>query len=216
MNKFGLTVIVALAAGIWALALSAHGWVIPSSFFEPLSVVEAALSVGVLLFEVWLWRVPGLNTLLKHPDLRGTWKGAVRPTKGPNSSAVINKPIEVYLVVRQTYSTLHLSLFSVESQSVSLAAKVVEEADGEYFVTWTYRSEPKLSVQDRSRIHLGGALLRLGGPPANVMSGHYWTDRDSAGEIDFSLATRRRVNDYSTAQQTVKASANPEASSPAA
>jgi hypothetical protein len=191
MNRFAVTVVVLFAASLWALILSHNGWVIPPAFFAPLSAVVTAVVVALAAFNSWLWRWPVVRSLVGRPDLRGTWRGVIRP----GTTAV---PIDVFFVVRQTFSTLHLRLLSAESQSFSLAANVVEEAPGQHAVTWVFRNEPRLQVRSRSPIHNGGGLLRISGTSLN---GHYWTDRSTSGEMALELLTRVAVNDFDAARR---------------
>lgn len=194
-----MTVVVVIASGLWALVLAHNGWVIPFSFFAPLSIVVSVLVGLLFVFNAWAWRWPGIHSLVGRPDLRGTWKGTLRPNSKSSNYNVNGEAVEVFMVIRQTFSTLHLRLLSPESQSFSLAANVAEEAPEQYVVTWVYRNEPRHSAQNRSPVHLGGGVLRVGGETVQSMAGHYWTDRQSSGEIDLALIGRTRVNDYAAA-----------------
>jgi hypothetical protein len=191
MNRFAVTIVTLFAASLWALVLAHNGWVIPPSFFAPLSAVVTATVVVLAAFNSWIWRWPVVRSLVKRPDLRGTWRGTIRSS----SDAA---PIEVFMVIRQTFSTLHLRLLSAESQSFSLTANVVEEAPGQDAVTWVFRNEPRLLVRSRSSIHHGGGLLRASG---SSLAGHYWTDRSTSGEVKLELLTRTAVNDYDAAMR---------------
>jgi hypothetical protein len=198
MNRVAVTALVLFASGLWALVLAHNGWVIPISFFTPMSWVVGGLMGLLLVFDRWSWRWPGIRSLVGRPDLQGTWKGSIKPSaKTINHNARI-EPVEVFVIVRQTFSTLHIRLLSPESQSFSLAATLVAEAPEQYTITWVFRNEPRLLVQDRSRVHLGGGFLRLGGE-GRSMSGHYWTDRYTAGELDLVLLSRARAGDYESA-----------------
>lgn len=199
MSRFAITVVVAIASALWALVLAHHGWVIPVSFFTPMSLVVSML-VGLLFaFNAWLWRWPVVRALIGRPDLRGTWKGSIKSNPRTSNYNVKADPIEVFVVIRQTFSTLHLRLLSPESQSFSLTTNLAEEAPEQFTVMWIFRNEPRLLVQGRSPIHLGGGFLRVSGAVSSSMSGHYWTDRNTSGEIELAFVTRERVNGYEAA-----------------
>jgi hypothetical protein len=206
VSNFFTTALVALAAGVWAVILSANGWVIPTSFLAPLSSVVTVLSVALLIFDKWAWSWPGLHLLTRHPDLRGTWAGTITSSWVDPETATVKAPIVCFLIVKQTYTGLHLRLMTSESTSVSLATTLVEEADGAWSVNGIYRNEPRLSVREHSPIHQGGLVLRLGGPPPDTMSGHYWTDRATRGEMQLVRVSRESADDYSTAQTRAGAS----------
>lgn len=201
MSRFAITVVAALASGSWALILAHNGWVIPTTFFSPLSLVVTLLAGLLYAFDAWLWRWPLVCSLVGRPDLRGTWKGVIRSNAKTSNHNVNAEPIEVFVTIRQTFSTLHLRLLSPESQSFSLTSNLFEEAPEQFAVTWVFRNEPRLLVQDRSRAHLGGGLLRLTGEANSSMSGHYWTDRNTSGEIDLAFVARERANDYAAASK---------------
>jgi hypothetical protein len=95
-------------------------------------------------------------------------------------------PIGVYLVIRQTYSAIHLRLITKESSSESLANNIPKGEDGVYSVASAYRNTPQLAQRGQSPIHHGAMLLRVEGDPVVSLSGEYWTDRQTYGEIQFA------------------------------
>lgn len=201
MNRLAITAVAAIGAGAWALILAHNGWVIPTSFFSPLSAVVTILVVVLLVFEKWAWSWPLVSSLVGRPDVRGTWKGVVKSSAKTPSYSSEPAPVEVYMVVRQTFSELHLRLFSAESQSLSLAAALAMEAPEQFSVTWVYRNEPRHLLKDKSPVHHGGGLLRLGGSKLSTMMGHYWTDRSTSGELELTLVSRKRGNDFEGAKR---------------
>ncbi len=201
MNRIAITALVVIASGLWALVLAHNGWVIPLTFFIPISIVVSVLVGLLFVFNGWAWRWPLIRLVVGRPDLRGTWKGVVKPNPKTSNYNATGEPVQVYVVIRETFSTLHLRLLSPESQSFSLATSLTEEAPEQFAVTWIYRNEARLLVQGRSPVHLGGGLLRVSGASAASMSGHYWTDRNSSGELDLVLVTRERVNDFAAASR---------------
>lgn len=200
IGRFPLTILIGIVAVIWALVLSSHGWAIPSSFFGPLSIAVSVISAILVVFESWAWAWPGIRALSKRPDLRGTWTGTIRSNWEGGTETAKGSPIKAYLAIHQTFTTLHLRVLTAESQSLTLAASLICEPDGVFAIHAVYRNEPKLSVRSRSPMHHGGLVLRLEGPPPEAMSGHYWTDRHSDGELEFRLVSRKRADDYRTAQ----------------
>lgn len=200
IDRFPLTILVVIAIGIHALVLSRHGWVIPASFFSPLSAVVSALAVFLLVFDKWVWAWPLVRLVAKRPDLRGTWKAELRSSWRDPDTKAPEKPILAYVVVRQTASSVHVRLMTQDSRSISVAASLLPEADGAYVLSSIYRNEPRLSKRRESPIHHGGLVLRLSGAPAQRMSGHYWTDRKSDGEIDLKRLSREAVDDFEAAR----------------
>jgi hypothetical protein len=66
-----------------------------------------------------------------------------------------------------------------------------------YCVGGVYRNEPRFQVRDRSPIHYGAVWLKIIDGPAKQVLGHYWTDRESAGEMEL---TDRRSEKFPTFQ----------------
>ena len=199
IGRTGITVIVTIVAGTWALVLGLLGWPISLSFFKPLSVVVGVLTLLLPVFEFWAWAWPGMGVFFKRPDVRGTWMGEIRSTwKHPDGTPV--GPIKTYIVIHQTYSELHLRLFTQESESLTMSATVLSEPDGASTVVGVYRNQPQHSVRYRSAMHHGGLILRVDGPPPDSMSGHYWTDRKSDGGIELQRVSRERVGSYRAAE----------------
>jgi SMODS-associating 2TM, beta-strand rich effector domain len=94
-------------------------------------------------------------------------------------------PIEAYVVIRQTYSSIDARLFSLEMSSASLSASIVSDAVGLHVLFVIYRSEPKVLLRAKSPIHYGGMLLSIRGDPARKLDGEYWTDRETKGSVAF-------------------------------
>jgi hypothetical protein len=146
------------------------------------SVASIVLGI-VFLFEFWLWRIPLLEGwLVKRPSIAGTWRVTLQSNwVDPETGKQIG-PIEGYMVVRQSFSTLTMRQLTAESSSELLGTEIVCSADGLYCVSGVYRNEPNYDVRNRSQIHYGALWLRIEDAHSSV-SGHYWTDRNSAGTL---------------------------------
>ena len=163
--------------------LLVQGVPLKASYLQPYSFAVGVVILLLFAFEQWLWRVPPLARLLHCPVLRGTWKGQLQsnwidPATGHGIPA-----IELYVVVRQTYSTISLRLMTTESTSRSLVASLEAPHDDVPRLASTYQNIPGLLIQDRSRIHHGALMLEVYGNPANRLGGSYWTDRDTKGQL---------------------------------
>lgn len=193
IERLHLSTLILIAALLWAALLALEGVAITAAWFRPFSVVIALLLLLLTAFDLYLWRLPFLQAwFVKRPLLDGTWKADVRSNwKNPDTGKAID-PIEGFMVIRQTFSRLSLRLLTDESQSELLGADLIRADDGTYRVVGVYRSEPKLTVRDRSPIHYGGLALQVIGKPPRSLEGHYWTDRDTAGAI--ALTDRRSMH----------------------
>lgn len=188
LNKIQVQIVLGLAVVVWAVLLFVEGVHLKASYLKPYSVVVTVVVVGLILFDRWLWRIPPIARALHRPILRGTWKGQLLSNWiNPETQQGIG-PIEAFLLVRQTYSTVTLRLMTKESTSRSLVASLDSPRDDIARLSSTYQNMPGLMIQDRSRIHHGALMLEVHGSPANRLIGSYWTDRDTKGEV--SLETR--------------------------
>ena len=136
-----------------------------------------------------------------RPDLRGTWKGELECTwVSPDTKEKLPK-IEVYLVIRQTFTTLDVRLFSAESSSISLAASVFSDKVGLYTLATAYRNTPTLLRRSKSPISHGGLLVSVRGNPVHQLDGEYWTDRYTMGEVKFTAKIRPQCHEFDEARK---------------
>lgn len=187
VSRFPLTILVGLGFAIAALVLAGNGWVIPASFFAPVSIVVSVLSGALLFWDGLLWRwLPA--RLVGRPDLRGTWRGEIL-RKGEAT-------IVMYLVVDQTFSRVAYRTFTAESCSASVAASL-DESNGQFQLVALYSNTPDLRLQDRSRPHRGAVWLRV---HEETLEGAYWTDRDTKGELRFARISRKAAGSFVSAK----------------
>lgn len=202
LSKIHLTALVWLAVGVWMLMLVLDGTQVSSGLLEPCSTVVTVLGLTVLTFDKWLWGFSFLHPwFVDRPYIRGTWKGTlvshwIDPTTNKPSD-----PVVVYLVVRQSFSAIHLRLLTRESSSESLANNIPKDPDGVYSIASIYRNTPKIAHRPVSEIHHGGAMLHVLGDPVLALEGHYWTDRGSLGEFRFQEKSERLYFDFETASR---------------
>jgi hypothetical protein len=200
--KVVVGVVLALAIGV-ALVL---GQPLPSHLLTSFSYVATAFSIALFLWDRWLWRLrvfrPWLTT---RPDLRGTWKGQLLSNWEQEDYRA--GPIEVYLVVRQTFSSISARMFSLESSSASLSANIVTE-DAEFHTLYiVYRNESMALLREGSPMHYGGMRLNVRGVPVQKIEGEYWTDRKTKGDVSFLLRAGTSSYDFSQAASRFEAPA---------
>ena len=170
-----------------------------------LRFASVAAFFAVMLLEVWerwAWKWPLLQRLPTVPkSVSGTWKGKLTSYWIDPATGSAPQERVAYLVVRQTYSTLTLTLLTEESKSSSSVASIDLSPDGSWAITQAYLNQPDMRVEHRSRMHRGAAVLDIIGSPAATLRGRYWTDRDSKGELEFLERRSTRVDDYRSASE---------------
>ena len=171
--RIHLSTILLLAAFIWGVLLMVAGGVAVSiSWLRYLSTVTGALLFLLGAFDVWLWRLPFLQGwFVRRPSIGGTWRTVVRSNWIDPSTGERIEPVEGYMAIRQTYSSLSLRLMTSESASELIGSEIVSFPDGTFRITGVYRNEPKQLIRDRSPIHNGAILLTVIGRPATALKG---------------------------------------------
>ena len=185
----------------WTAVLYANHQAISSAGLRPLSTVITIVLYAVMAFDLWLWKLPFLHSwFVKRPVIDGTWKVEIRSNwKNPAAGGDIT-PVEGYMVVRQTFSSLSMRLLTEESSSELVGTEIVCSADGLYCVSGVYRNEPRFQVRDRSEIHYGAVWLKIIDEPEKKVTGHYWTDRETAGEMELGNRQKKRFQTFQSAQ----------------
>lgn len=189
-NERQLTVLVYWVALVWAATLVVGGTVPTLNFFKPVSTVAGLVVLSLAAFDKWLWHWSILRGIfVRRPDLRGTWQVELKSTwRDPTTGAEL-LPIEAFLVVSQTFTTLGMRLFTAQSESRLRGAEILANDDDTFDVVAVYQNEPKLEFRARSPIHQGAMKLGVRGSPPTVLDGHYWTDRGTQGSV--RMSTRR-------------------------
>lgn len=163
---------------------------------EALKLLPEAVTVYAgfhLLFVKWLWKIPLLRGwLVPLPNLTGTWKGTLTSTwqGGSDGSAATR---DITLVIRQRFSSISCVLYTAESSSESDAAVLKDGGETEIpILSYNYQNTPKVSVRQRSNIHLGAAVMRLHTSSKDwILRGEYWTNRQTAGDMELKYVSRK-------------------------
>ena len=192
--------IIYTAVAVWAIVLLVTGQKLSSDLLRPLSTVTSVVVLLSIAFELWLWKLPFLHGwLVKRPVLTGTWRAELRSNWKDASGAAI-PPVEGYVVIRQTFLNLSLRLMTKESSSHLVGTEIVCSVDGLYCVSGVYRNEPRYQDRSHSEIHFGAVWLQVIDTPTQMLQGHYWTDRDTAGEMLLTDRQKKKFQDFKSAQ----------------
>lgn len=196
IHTVAATVVVVFGLGVFFSGGS------PSPSWLRFYSLAVSLAAGLLwAWEHLLWRLPIFQLVSGVvPDLRGTWKGQLVSLWNDPATGKTPVPRRAYLVVRQSATSLSLTLLTSESSSRSSLASV-DVTSAPATVEYQFLNRPQLSVEARSRIHHGAAFLEVVGAPAKRLVGRYWTDRDSKGELIFDLRSSRICSDFREASE---------------
>jgi hypothetical protein len=165
----------------------------PLNATEPLSAVavfqiaETVVTVDAILLAIfakyaWRWRIFA-HWLVCVPVLQKNWRGSITPI---NSRGEIAAAIAATLEVRQTLFDIACSVRTAETMSRSFAAGIFVDPDsGEQRLTYSYSADPSLRTRDGNPRHDGTAVMTFATTPAANLTGTYWTDRLTRGELHF-------------------------------
>lgn len=198
-----LTLLVYITCAVFALALLGEGVAVG---FDKLGVVERVAGVVTVLavaMERWLWHWPLFRGwLVSIPDVRGTWQGTLRSSwVNPDTGRALEDRV-VYLVVRQTLTTLTARLITSEARS-DVIAHSFATVEGGIVLYAVYRGVPDIGLRatGRSRMYHGAWRVEVEGVPARRLRTEYWTDRATTGQINFDARRWKVATNYEMAER---------------
>jgi hypothetical protein len=192
-------VTVSAVSAIYAAVLYATGIRLQHDARQLLAYLPSAFGILIVIFDSWAWRWPVIHNLTGRPRIDGTWIASLRPHPDSHIPGGGNMgPIQAAVIIDQTYWSLGVNLLTRESTSYSTAASLRRHGDSRdrRVLTYTYANEPAQEHRPRSQPHIGATQLRVSGQRPTQITGMYWTDRLTAGDLDLRLLNRR--TDYPT------------------
>lgn len=156
-----------------------------------LVIIESTVTIIGFIYAIFIgfaWHQPIFKGwLVRVPDVRGTWHGQLVPLNSEGQQAV---PIPCHLVIRQRLFSVNCILYTEGGRSQSFAGNAyLDEDSGEERLVYVYRTNPKLADRVSNASHDGSTILVLRSP--EVMTGTYFTDRCTRGELELRLVSRR-------------------------
>jgi SMODS-associating 2TM, beta-strand rich effector domain len=173
--------VVGLILGI----VAAHGSVGSEFWVSSVRVYTISVTtVGLVMiaFDRWLWKLRPLR--FGRPRLHGTWRGRLSSTWVAEDGTTFTDLV-VHLAVRQTFGRISATLLAERSASVATRAALVCETDGRWHLVWNYSNVPRPLERGESSPHQGTCEMAVGGARGERLSGSYYTDRKSTGEMVF-------------------------------
>ena len=196
-----LTTVVVGAAYAGALYLS--GVHLQAGLKQALSYLPTLAILVVTLWDVWLWRQPFVHRFAGRPVLAGTWRATLKPTDDSHIPRDGTRgPIDAYVIITQSYWSITVRQYTVESRSESKAAMWSGGSpSSSKTLTFTFANRPKQGLESRSRGHLGTAAVDVVGTQPRILSGYYFTDRYTKGDMTLTLFDRSADHpDFDSAQ----------------
>ena len=204
-SRLHIAVFLGIAVAVWGLVLLYQGTPVSKNHFAPFGTTVGVLVVLGLVFENLLWRHPWLHGwFVKRPDLRGTWRVELQSNWIDPETDKQKPMIVCYMGVKQTLSTLQMHLMTPESESWFIAEHIRPSPSGDgYQVGGVYTNKPHIHLRgNRSEMHLGALVLDTHGPNnrPETLTGEYWTDRETTGQLDFTGRVSNVLTRYEDAE----------------
>jgi hypothetical protein len=200
VSRIHLTLLIGIAAGIWATLLYFSGISVPLDYIRPLPTVIGILTILFLIFDRWLWKLSFFYPwFVSMPNLSGAWKGQIISTWIDKKTGQQISPIDAVLIIYQTYSSLNLRMITKESKSDLLSGNFIQNNVGPQKIAGIYNNIPNILVRERSPIHYGGLLLEIHKGKNTILEGEYWTDRDTKGVLKFEKHLEKKFDSFDSA-----------------
>lgn len=192
------------ASLVYTVVLYLAGLRLDTQFKQGLAFLPTAAAAVLTAWDLILWRLPGLKRLTKRPRLDGLWRAELHPTEASHIPPGGNRgPIPAYLVITQTYWSIAVRQYTGESKSDSRASFWQRGPDAAVeTLAFLYENNPERRHQTRSPRHLGSCTLDSTNQAPQEMSGVYFTDRYTQGDMTMTLVDRSTGHPSFSAAET--------------
>jgi len=178
-------------------AIRGHAPENASEWLSPIGPAVTVAALGLFVFDRWAWRLPGIRKLHRRPLLHGTWHGELASSwVDPTTHQGIPADPDVFLVVRQRFWHVSTRLLTKESASASMLGGFKEDEDGVQHLIYVYTNTPRAEVRIRSGMHFGGVVLGAPRDSSAGLHGHYFTDRNTRGDLRLDTRYGQVVETY--------------------
>ncbi len=177
---------------VYTAVLYASGVHLDNGFKYAIALLPAVGAIVLMIWDAWAWRQPLLARLTHRPRIDGLWEVELTPTEESHIPPGGDRgPIPGFLVVTQSYWSIHVRQFTAESTSRSRAFfwESAAGADAEP-LRFVYENLPNQRLEDRSNRHLGACSLDIASRAPQTISGVYFTDRYTKGDMRLTLVDR--------------------------
>ncbi len=189
---FAVRITATAVGGVYTIAMFLAGVHLDTGVKKLLAFLPVAAGVGLSLWDTWFWRAPGVRQFVKRPWLEGTWVTELQPTVESHIPEGGSRgPIEAYVVIRQSFWGIAVRQYTAESTSNSRThfwqPATLGMPEG---LVFTYENLPKQEVQHRSERHFGTCQFDPTTSRPTEISGYYFTDRYTKGDMTLRLYDR--------------------------
>jgi len=185
----GTAVVVGL---VYSAVLFLSGIELDTPAKRVLALIPSIAPLAIVAYDKWVWRWKFIQKLNHRPRVDGLWKATLVPDDESHiPSEVPRGPIEVYIVIEQSYWTLSITQFSKESRSYSRTSTFIRHGESNHTsLSYLYDNVPRQEHRRRSPRHVGACEFSTPQGSPTRLEGHYFTDRYTQGEMTLELVGR--------------------------
>lgn len=146
------------------------------------------------------WRIRPFDKLFYRPNINGTWVGElITDYKDKNGNQL--KPIEFYIIIRQSFIRIHFTTFTKDFVGISYAESFILDKDsGLKTIAYLYKKDT--SQLDDNSLREGATELRLIlSKNEKILQGRYWSNIKTQGSITVKQISSIHVDSYEHAKK---------------
>ena len=185
----------------WLILLSCKG-IEPG--ISPKALQEVYAAIAYLLptigfFNKYLWRLIIFRKwLVLVPDINGTWKGSLQSDWINPKTEAPPRPIDAYMVIRQSLFSISCIQMTAESKSWSRSSAISMDSENQRkSLDFIYSNKPEVLLGNRSTDHEGACSLEIIDGNTRKLKGKYWTLRNTKGSMEFTFETKKARQEFS-------------------
>ena len=138
-----------------------------------LDAISYAVSSTMILFAIYTSFIWKFNPLEKYPKLSKKYKGIIKTEEYGEKEATF--------IVKHNLLYTNIKCETNESKSISSSFDITLRGE-DWILTYNYLNEPNILERSHSDIHYGTCVLEV--TNKEHITGKYYTDRKTVGEID--------------------------------
>lgn len=127
------------------------------------------------IYDNWLWEY---NPFDKTPKINGVYRGKIIY----KYDSKYNEK-EISLIINQSNTNIRVRVETDEITSNSVVSDIIQENEN-YVLYYTYVTNPRHKYSHKNPIQYGTTKFEI--ENGQLLSGKYWTDRGTKGDIDLS------------------------------
>lgn len=168
-----------------------------------LALLPTLFALGVVAYDRWVWKWALGRKFHQRPQIDGLWRVTLTPNPESHIPPDGNRgPIEAYAVIDQTYWSISVAQFTEQSESYSLTSTFIARGQTNMkTLSFLYDNTPRYEHRKRSPRHSGACEISVPTGQPTAMTGLYFTDRFTQGEMVLELVDRTtNYRDFASAK----------------